>query len=214
LVPPTFALAFPLPSRCAAIDCPGRVAHWRRRMCHTHRGMAMTTLRRRRLEDRQLRGLAPKPPQGDVAAGRQRAHYYRRPADQLRAEQRRQSCLAWRHEQQVAERTFRMHLYGIRFFDERTRTRPRPVFDRVRPRTPQTRPGVGSPRDVRALRAWVEHPTARRRLRLISACGLRRTAGTPRPVAASDAPRMLVPGRCGPGGQDRGVPLAPRVLAW
>jgi hypothetical protein len=38
------------------------------------------------------------------------------------------------NEKKVAESTFRIHLYGIRFFYELTRTRPWPVFDRVRPR--------------------------------------------------------------------------------
>jgi len=94
--------------------------------------MAMTTPRRRMLEDLQLRGLAPKTQQCYVAAVRQLAHYYRRPPDQLIDEELRQYFLSLRNEKNVAESTFRIRLYGIRFFYERTLTRPWPVFGLVR----------------------------------------------------------------------------------
>jgi site-specific recombinase XerD len=176
--------------------------------------MAMTTRRRRMLEDLQLRGLAPKTPPWYVAAVRQRAHSYRRPPDQLSDEELRQYFLSWRHEKKVAESTFRIHLDGIRFFYERTLTRPWPVFDLVRPRNPQKLPVVLSPQEVRDLLAWVKHPTAQMCLRLIYACGLRLPEGTPLQVSDMDAQRMLVQVRCGQGGKDRCVPLAPRGLTW
>jgi integrase/recombinase XerD len=172
----------------------------------------MTTLRRRMLEDLQLRGLAPKTPQCYLAAVPQLAQHYRRPPDQLRDEALRHDVLCLRHEQKVAERTFRIHLSGLRFFYERTLKRPWPVFDLVRPRTLQTLPVVLSRRAVRSLLALVEHPNARMCLQLIYACGLRLTEGTPLQVSDIDAPRMLVRVRQGKGGQDRLVPRAPRVL--
>jgi integrase/recombinase XerD len=172
----------------------------------------MTTLRRRMLEDLQLRGLAPKTQQCYVAAVRQLAHYYRRPPDQLSDAELRQYFLYLRNEKKVAESTFRIHLDGSRFFYERTRTRPWPVFDLVRPRNPQKLPVVWSPQEVRALLAWVQNPTAQMCLRLIYACGLRLTEGTQLQVSDLDAQRLLVQVRCGKGGKDRCVPLAPRVL--
>lgn len=172
----------------------------------------MTTLRGRRREDLQRRGLAPKTPPWSVAAVRQLAPYDRRPPAQLNAEARRQYCLSGRHEQNVAESTFRMHRDGLRVVY--ARPRPWPGFDLVRPRTPPTRPVVLRPQAGRDLLAWGKNPTAQLGRRLISACGLRLTAGTPLPVSDRDAQRRLVPGRCGPGGKDRGVPLAPRVLTW
>jgi integrase/recombinase XerD len=116
------------------------------------------------------------------------------------------------NEQQVAESTFRIHLYGIRFLYARTRQCPWPVFDRVRPRHPQTLPVVLSLREVRSLLALVANPTARMCLQLIDACGLRLREGTQRQVSDIDAQRMLVRVRQGKGGTDRFVPLAPRVL--
>ncbi len=172
----------------------------------------MTSLRRRMLEDLQLRGLAPTTQQCYLDAVRQLAHHYRRPPDQLSDEELRQYFLFLRNEKQVAESTFRIHLYGIRFLYERTLQRPWPVFDLVRPRHPQTLPVVLSRREVRSLLALVANPTARMCLQLIYACGLRLREGTQLQVSDIDAQRMLVRVRQGKGGKDRFVPLAPRVL--
>lgn len=62
----------------------------------------MTTRRRRMREDLQLRGLAPQPQQGDVAAVHHRAQHDRRAPDQLRDEELRPSCLVRVKEKQVA----------------------------------------------------------------------------------------------------------------
>jgi integrase/recombinase XerD len=106
-----------------------------------------------------------------------------------------------------------MHLYGLRFFYERTRPRPWPAFDLVRPRPRHNLPVVWSRREGRSLLALVAHPTARMCLQPIDACGRRLRQGTPLQVAASEAQRLPVRVRQGTGGNDRFVPLAPRVLA-
>jgi integrase len=172
----------------------------------------MTTLRRRLREDRQLRGLAPKPQPCSLAAVPQLAQPSRRPPAQRRDAEWRQDFRCWLQEQQVAERTCRLHLSGRRFCSARPLKRPWPVCDRVRPRPRQQRPVVWSQREVRSLLALVEPPTARRCLPLSDACGRRLTAGPPRPVADLEAPRRLGRGRQGNGGTDRLVPLAPRGL--
>jgi integrase/recombinase XerD len=174
--------------------------------------MTMTSLRRRMLEDLQLRGLAPTTQQCYLDAVRQLAHYYRRPPDQLSDAELRQYFLFLLNEKQVAESTFRIHLYGIRFLYERTWQRPGPVFDLVRPRTLQKLPVVLSPREVRSLLTLVVNPTARMCLQLIYACGLRLREGTQLQVSDIDAQRLLVRVHQGTGGKDRFVPLAPRVL--
>jgi site-specific recombinase XerD len=130
----------------------------------------------------------------------------------LSGEELCQYFLSLLHAKPVTESTFRIHLYGIRFFYERTLTRPWPVFDLVRPRYPQKLPVVLSPQEVRDLLAGVKHPTAQMCLRLSYACGLRLTEGTQLQVSDIDAQRMLVQVRCGKGGKDRCVPLAPRLL--
>jgi hypothetical protein len=71
----------------------------------TNRRVALTTLRRRLLEDLQRRGLAPKPQPCDLAAVNHLAQPYRRAPDQLSEEALRQYCLSLLHAKQVAART-------------------------------------------------------------------------------------------------------------
>ena len=172
----------------------------------------MNTLRRRMFEDLQLRGLAPRTQQCYVAAVHQLAQHYRRSPDQISEEELRQYFLFLLNEKQVAEGTFRIHLYGIRFFFETTLQRPWPVFELVHPRHRQKLPVVLSLQEVRSLLSRVERPKARMCLRMLYSCGLRLTEGTHLQVADIDPHRMLVQVRCGKGGKDRFVPLAPRVL--
>jgi integrase/recombinase XerD len=164
----------------------------------------MPTRRRRMLEDLPRRGVAPKPQPCELDAVRRLAHHDRRPPDQGRDEAWRHECLFVRHEQQVAERPFRLHLDGMRCLDERTLQRPGPVCERVRPRSLQHLPVVVRRRAGRCRLALVVNPTARLCLR----------AGTELQVAAIDAQRLRVRVRQGKGGKDRCVPLAPRVLEW
>jgi integrase/recombinase XerD len=172
----------------------------------------MTTLRRRMLADLQLRGLAPRTQPCDVDAVKPLTPHDRRAPDQISEDELRQSFLFLINAKKVAESTFRIHLYGIRFFYERTLQRRWPVFDLVRPRNIQKLPVVLSLREVRFLLAWVERPKARMCLQLIYACGRRLTEGTHLQVSDIDAQRMLVQVHQGKGGKDRLVPLAPRVL--
>ena len=146
----------------------------------TNRRMALTALRRRLREDLQLRGLAPKTQPCYLEAVKHLAQDYRRAPDQINEEEIRQYFLSLINEQQVAESTLRIHLYGIRFFYERTLQRPWPVFELIRPRPRQKLPVVLSPQDVRSLLAVVQRSKARMCLQMISSCGLRRQEGTPR----------------------------------
>ena len=65
----------------------------------------MTALRRRMLEDLQLRGLAPRTPPCDVEAVKHLTQHYRRAPDQISEEEIRQSFLSLINEKQVAEST-------------------------------------------------------------------------------------------------------------
>src|SRR5882724_12686770 len=121
----------------------------------------MTALRHRMGEDLQLRGLAPRTQQCDVQAVHQLAQHYRRAPDQLSEAELRQYFLFLLNEKQVAESTFRIHLYGITCFYEMTLQRPWPVLALVRPRKSQKLPVVLSPQEVRPLLALVEHPEVR-----------------------------------------------------
>jgi site-specific recombinase XerD len=174
--------------------------------------MAMTALRRRMREDLQLRGLAPKTQQCYLEAVKHLAQYDRRAPDQISEAELRQYFLYLINEKQVAASTLRIHLYGIRFFYERTLQLPWPVFELIRPRHRQTLPVVLSPQEVRSLLALGPRAKARLCLQMIYACGLRLREGTQLQVSDIDPQRMLVRVRQGKGGKDRVVPLAERTL--
>ena len=70
----------------------------------------MTALRHRMLEDLQRRGLAPRTQQCYLEAVKHLSQHYHRAPDQINEEEIRQYFLYLLHEQQVAERTFRIHL--------------------------------------------------------------------------------------------------------
>jgi hypothetical protein len=76
----------------------------------TNRRMAMTALRRRRLADLQLRGLAPRTHPCDVEAVKHLTPHDRRAPDQISADERRPYVLCLINDQKVAESTFRIHL--------------------------------------------------------------------------------------------------------
>jgi site-specific recombinase XerD len=132
-----------------------------------NRRIAMTALRHRMLEDLQLRGLAPRTQPCDIEAVKHLSPHDRCAPDQLNEEEIRQYFLSLLQEQKVAERTFRIHLYGIRFIYEITLQRPWPVLMRMRPRHSQQLPVVLSPREVRSLLASVVNPKAGMCLRMI-----------------------------------------------
>jgi integrase/recombinase XerD len=120
----------------------------------------MTALRRRMLEDLQRRGLAPRTQQGSLEAVNHLAQHDRRAPEQSSAEAIRQYWLSFLNDKRVAERIFRIHLDGIRFFYEITLKRPWPVCTLIRPRHRQKLPVVLSPQEVRSLLTSVVNPQA------------------------------------------------------
>jgi integrase/recombinase XerD len=127
----------------------------------------MTALRRRMLEDLQLRGLSPRTQQCYLEAVKHLAQHYRRAPDHISEAELRQYFLSRLHAKQVAESTVRIHLYGIRFFYERTLPRPWPVFALTRPRPRHKLPVVLSPQEVRSLLALGQRSNARLCLQLL-----------------------------------------------
>jgi site-specific recombinase XerD len=105
-------------------------------------------------------GFGPKTQQCYLEAVKHLAPYHRRAPDQISEEEIRQYCLYVINEKKVAESTLRIHLYGIRFFYERTLQRPWPVFELIHPWHRQSLPVVLSPQEVRSLLALVQRSKA------------------------------------------------------
>lgn len=172
----------------------------------------MTELRRRMIEDMQLRRLAPSTQRAYEAAVERLALYYGRSPDQLSEEEIRRFFMHLINERRVSDSTFRIHFYGVKFFYERTLRRTWPVFELVRARKREKLPVVLSEEEVRCVLGRVRHVTARMCLTTIYACGLRLSEGAHLQVTDIDGSRRIVCVRCGKGGKDRYVPLAAPLL--
>jgi len=167
----------------------------------------MTELRRRMLEDMQLRGLAKTTQQNYVDCVKTLAKHYNRRPDQLSEEDIRNFFLYLIKEKHLAENTIRIYVYGIKFFFERTLKRQWPVLNLIRAQKRKRLPVVLSTEEVRKLLSLVKIPKNRVCLTTIYSCGLRLSEATHLKVK-----RMVIDVRNGKGGTDRYVPLPRRTL--
>jgi len=171
----------------------------------------MTALRRRMLEDMQLRGFSARTQEAYARAVRQLAEHYHRSPDHLTEEDLRQYFLYLTNEQKVARATATIALCGIRFFFEQTLRREWTTLRFVRPAPEHKLPVVLSRDEVRRVLAAVRIPVYRVCLTTIYACGLRLLEGARLQVADVDSARMVVHVH-GKGKQDRYVPLPAPIL--
>jgi integrase/recombinase XerD len=93
----------------------------------------MTPLRRRMIEDMQLRGMSEKTQEAYVGAVKQLAEYYHKSLDQITNEELRRYFLYLKNDKHVSPSTYAHALYGIRFFYQHTLNRPEVTLDWVRP---------------------------------------------------------------------------------
>jgi site-specific recombinase XerD len=167
----------------------------------------MTELRRRMLEDMQLRGLAKNTQQSYLDSVRILAKYYHRSPDQLSEEEIRNFFLYLIKEKQVCESTVRTYLFGIKFFFEKTLQRQWPILNLIRARKRKRLPVVLSIEEVRQLLGLINIPRNHMCLTTIYSCGLRISEGIHLKVNDIDSKRMVIQVHNSKGGKDRYVPL-------
>lgn len=172
----------------------------------------MTELRRRMVEDMQLRGLAKNTQQSYMDSVRILAKYYNRRPDHLSEEEIRNFFLYLIKEKQVCESTVGIYLHGIKFFFEKTLKREWPVLNLIRAQKRKRLPVVLSTEEVRKLLSLIKIPRNRVCLTTIYSCGLRLSEGTQLNVGDIDSKRMVIQIRDSKGGKDRYVPLPDRIL--
>ncbi len=152
----------------------------------------MTPLRRRMIEDMQLRGFAPGTQAVYVQAVQRFAQHFGKSPDQITEEELRQYFLYLRNERRVARSTATVALCAIKFFYEHTAKRTWPTLDLIRPPKEEKLPVVLSAEEVQRLLAGVRLPRFRVCLTTIYACGLRLREGTTLRVAQIDSARMVL----------------------
>jgi integrase len=172
----------------------------------------MTTLRRRMIEDMQLRGLSERTQETYIRAVRQLAEHYGVSPDQLTDEELRQYFVFLHTEKHLSRASCTIALCAIKFFYEHTLRRQWERLDLVRPAREKKLPVVLSPEEVWQVIGLVRLPHYRVCLSLIASCGLRLLEGVRLRVPQIDSRRMQLHIQAGKGNKDRYVPLPPRLL--
>jgi integrase/recombinase XerD len=169
----------------------------------------MKPLRKRMLEDMQLKGYAAATQAAYVhAVGRLAKHYHKSP-ELITEEELRGYLLGLQKE--VAHRTLQIALAGIRFFFETTLQKSWPVLEFARAYKERPLPVVLSQAEVRSILGAVRAPVYRICLSTIYSCGLRISEAAALQCGDVDSQRMLLRVR-GKGNKDRYVPLAGPTL--
>jgi integrase/recombinase XerD len=172
----------------------------------------MTELRRRMIQDMELRGLKKNTQQAYLDAVKDLARHYNRPPDVLSEEEIRQYFVELTTTRQCARSTRRLRLFGIKFLFRHTLRRPLPVFDLIRLPRDRKLPTVLSRQEVRQMLASIRRPSARLSAVVMYSCGLRVTAATRLRIEDIDGRRRMLCVRNGKGGKDQYVPLPQRTL--
>jgi site-specific recombinase XerD len=172
----------------------------------------MTPLRKRMIEDMQLRSLSASTQEGYLNAVRQLAGHYHRSPDKLSEEDLRKYFLYLANGKKVSRSTATIAICGIKFFYEQTLQRGWSTLNLVRPPRTKKLPVVLSREEVRRALAAVRIPAYRACLTTIYACGLRANEGARLQVEDVDSSRMFLRIIQGKGNQDRYVPLPEPTL--
>lgn len=169
----------------------------------------MKPLRKRMLEDMQLKGYAAATQAAYVHAVSRLAKHYHKSPDLITEEELRRYLLGY--QKQAARRSLQIALAAIRFFFEKTLHRNWPVLELARAPKARPLPVVLSQAEVRSILRAVSAPVYRLCLSTIYSCGLRISEGAGLQCSDVDSQRMLLRVR-GKGNKDRYVPLAEPTL--
>jgi len=171
----------------------------------------MTPLRKRLLEDMQLRGLAPRTQELYVRSIRRLAEFYHKPPDLISEPELRDYVLELNSGKRVKGSTAKMQLCGIKFFFRNTLQRRWPSLALMRSPKARRLPVVLSREEVWRILEAVNYPVYRVCLTTIYSCGLRVSEGATLQIRSVDSARMMLR-VFGKGSKEREVPLPEKTL--
>lgn len=172
----------------------------------------MTPLRKRMMENMQLRGLSEGTQETYIRAIGQLSKHYGKSPEQITERELRAYFLHLRNDKQAARSTSTVALCAIKFLYEQTLQRSLETLTFIRPPQEKKLPVVLSPDEVQRVLMRVRKLRHRTCLSTIYSCGLRISEGVSLQVNHIDSSRMLVHIHSGKGAQDRYVPLPQRTL--
>ncbi len=178
----------------------------------------MTELRKRFIEDLQLKGYSVRTQEMYVRAVRQLSQHYKRTPDLITDEELRDYFLYNLNVRKWSRTASTISLCGIKFFYEQTLQRDWTTLRFIRPAKEKKLPVVLTIDEVRKILKNVHMDRHRICLVTIYSCGLRLLEGTHLKISDIDSGRKIVHIKKAKGNKDRLVPLPERTLellrAW
>ena len=171
----------------------------------------MTPLRKRLMEDLQLKGYTPATQQAYLHSVCKLARHYGKSPDQVTEEELRAYFLHLGQVEHCARSTLKIAISGIRFLFAVTLQKHWPVLGLLRAGKEKKLPVVLSRAEVGTLLSCVRAPVYRACLSTIYACGLRISEGVAIQVGDVDGERKFLRVR-GKGNKVRQVPLSEPTL--
>jgi integrase/recombinase XerD len=173
----------------------------------------MTPLRRRMIEDMQIRNLALNTQETYVEQVERFARHFRRSPERLGPPEIRAWQLSLAQDRHLAASSISVAVAALRFLYTVTLRRPWNVSDDIpHGRQSKTLPDVLSPEEVAVFLDAVKTPKQRAILTVCYAAGLRVSEAIALKPSAIDSQRMVIRVEAGKGQKDRYVMLSPRLL--
>ena len=172
----------------------------------------MTYLRKRMIEDLQLRGMSDRTIGMYTRSVRQLAEHYHKSPDKITEEELRQYFLYNKNVRKWSRTASTISLCGIKFFFTYTLQRDWTTIELVRPAPEKKLPTILSNEEVHRILNLIKMKRHQICLYIIYSCGLRLQEGTHLKVPDIDSKRRLIHVHHGKGAKDRYVPLPERTL--
>jgi integrase len=172
----------------------------------------MTHLRKRMLEDMQLKGFSERTQECYLRSVRLLSQHFNKPPDHISEEELRDYFLYVKNVKKWKRATVTISLCGIKFFYTQTLKKQWTTFDLVRPQREKRLPVILTRREIGRILKYVRFECYRVCLLVIYSCGLRLGEGCSLKVSDIDSERMVIHIEQGKGAKDRYVPLPQRTL--
>ena len=172
----------------------------------------MTHLRQMMLDELQRFNYAQSTAEAYIHAVKEFAAHYHRPPDRLGPKQINDYQLYLLRDRNLAPRTVRVRIAGVRFFYVHTLKRHYPPTEFRYPKVERRLPVVLSPDEVKNMIDAATTLVHRTMLMTLYSTGMRRAELSRLMVGDIDSQRMVIHIRQGKGSKDRDVPLSARLL--
>jgi len=166
-----------------------------------------TKLRKKMVEDMQLRGYAERTQTSYTRAVRQLENYWHLPAEEIGEQQVRDYFLYCRNDARWSAATMRIAYSGIKFFYTQTLPMEWETIRLLKIKRLSTPPTVLGIDEVRLILSSAHKPQVKTFLTTVYSCGLRLSEALNLEVGDVDRERMTLRVRDGKGAKERYVPL-------